>query len=282
MKICDMNRLTLTLLLTILTLATMRAEDPMSRPVTSTYSLAAGRQHVQATYLSPIKYSGTALSARGLWSKAMPFNPESAVMHFDADMTFSDLLNPAETAKMIGLNAKFGWGMSWRKRMAGGWQVTAGGSVDLNGGAYYLLRNGNNPVEAIARAGIGGVASVSKTLKIGRLPILVWDRVKLPVTGVFFSPSYGETYYEIYLGNHKGLVHGGWFGNNFCLGNTLTATLDFGRTAMTVGYAFDAMNQWACNLNTRVITHQFVIGVIPGGLGLKKRAANINTVYSNF
>ena len=255
-----------------------------SRPVTGTYSIEIGRRNVLASYLSPLHYTGKTYGASGSWSKAMPFAPEKAIMHFDAGFYFSSLLNPAQTASMVGLQGSFNWGMSWRRHLPSDFQLTLGGTVGMQGGAYYLLRNGNNPVEAIADFNLAARASLSRPIKIGRLPILLRDEVSLPSLSVFFSPEYGETYYEIYLGNHKGLVHAGWWGNNFRIDNLLSATLDFGRTAMTVGYRFNAYTQWACNLNTKIMTHTFVIGVVPGGIGLKKRRAKLPTevIYSTY
>ncbi|MCH5241495.1 MAG: DUF3316 domain-containing protein [Muribaculaceae bacterium] len=252
-----------------------------SRPVTGFYNLEIGGTTVKASYLSPLRYKGTQYSLSGSWSKAMPFNPEQAVMQFDVNADFSNLLNPAQTARMVGLNGEFAWTMSWRKRVAHNFQFTAGGGIDLSGGAYYLIRNSNNPVQAMANLSITLAASVSKHFKIGRLPVLVSDRVKLPSLGVFFCPGYGETYYEIYLGNHKGLAHAGWWGNNFRIDNLLSFTLDFGKTAMMLGYRLNVYTQWANNLNTKIITNSFVIGVIPGGIGLKKhRSAPESAIYS--
>lgn len=242
-----------------------------ARPVTGIYALEFSRTSVLATYLSPLKYQGNQFSLSGSWSKALPFNPENAVMQFDGSASFCNLLNPAQTSRMVGLTGEFSWDMAWRKRLPKSFQITLGGGFDLYGGAYYLLRNSNNPVQAIANLSLMMTGSVSKHFQIGRLPILISDRVKLPSFGVFFNSEYGETYYEIYLGNQKGLAHTGWWGNNFRIDNLLSVTLDFGRTAMTMGYRFNTYTQWANNLNTKIFTHSFVIGVIPGGVGLKKR-----------
>lgn len=246
------------------------SEITQSRPVTGFYSLGYGHNEVLATYLSPLKYTGSTYSVLGQWSKAMPFNPRHVIMTFTADANFSNLLNPAKTASMLGLTGSFSWGMAWRTNLPESIQLSAGGAVEIAGGAYYLLRNGNNPVEALASASINLTASLSRPFRIGKLPIVVAERVSLPSLGIFFSPQYGETYYEIYLGNHKGLVHPGWWGNNFRIDNLLSLTLDFGRTAAMIGYRFNAWTQWANNLNTKIFTHSLVIGVIPGGIGLKK------------
>lgn len=252
-----------------------------SRPVTGYYNLEIGGTFVKATYLSPLTYKDTQYSLSGNWSKALPFNPEHAVMEFDLNADFSNLLNPAKTARMVGLNGDFTWTMSWRKRLSHNFQVTAGGGLDISGGAYYLIRNSNNPVQAMANVSLTLAASASKHFKIGGLPVLVADRVKLPSFGVFFCPGYGETYYEIYLGNHKNLAHAGWWGNNFRIDNLLSFTLDFGRTAMMLGYRLNVTTQWANNLNSKIITNSFVIGVIPGGIGLKKpKASPEETIYS--
>lgn len=262
----------------------LRAQEPQvsSRPVTGFYNIEMGSAWVKATYLSPLVYQGPQFSVSGSWSKAMPFNPQKAVMQFDVRADFCNLLNPAQTARMVGLNGDFTWTLSWRHKLSHNFQVTAGGGVDLSGGAYYLLRNSNNPVQVMTNLSLAMEASASHHFKIGRLPILVADRVKLPSLGVFFCPGYGETYYEIYLGNLKGLAHAGWWGNNFRLDNLLSVTLDFGRTAMMLGYRFNVTTQWANNLNTKIFNNSFVIGVIPGGIGLKKTEKHLpeETIYS--
>ena len=212
----------------------------------------------------------------------MPFNPRHAIMEFDASFGFSSLLNPAQTASMIGLNGAFSWGMSWRTLLPQNINIAVGGAAELSGGAYYLLRNGNNPVQAMATGSLNITAALSYPFRIGRLPILVADKVSLPSIGLFFCPGYGETYYEIYLGNTTGLVHAGWWGNNFRIDNLLSFTIDFGRTALQIGYRFKAHTQWANNLNTKIITNSLVIGIIPGGIGHKPRKPRIpsETFYS--
>ncbi len=150
--------------------------------------------------------------------------------------------NPRGTARMLQLGGDFDWGLSYRFTPLPALQVTAGGNVGMSGGVLYQLRNGNNPVTALASVGIGINASISYHFKIGRLPVVVEDRFKVPSLSVFFSPQYGETYYEIYLGNHSNLAHAGWWGNNSGINNRLSIYLDFGRTAMQIGYRADYRN----------------------------------------
>lgn len=254
----------------------------ISLPVTGTYALEIGGENILSTYLSPLHYSGSSWGISGHWTKAMPFNPEKAVMEFNVRGRLNSLLNPAQTASMMAIYGSFSWGMSWRKRICHDIQITAGGALQIAGGAYYLIRNSNNPVQALAQATLDLTASISKTFKIGKLPVLFSDRIQIPSLGIFFCPQYGETYYEIYLGNYKDLVHPGWWGNNFRIDNLLSFTLDFGKTAMTLGYRLSAFNQWANNLNTKILTNSFVIGVVPHGIGLKKNTRKLpeETIYA--
>ena len=255
-----------------------------SRPVTGIYSIEWGHKNVLATYLSPLHYSGSNIGLSGEWSKAMPFNPQNAIMRFHGGMDFSNLLNPAQTARMIGLNAYFNWGMEWRRKLPKNFQFTLGGAASLKGGAYYLLRNGNNPVQAMGNVSIDVTGSLSKAIRYKKLNLLIEDQVSVPSLSLFFMPEYGETYYEIYLGNTSHLVHGGWWGNNFSLNNLLSFTFDFGRTAAMIGYRFNMQTAWANYLNTKIFSHSLVVGIIPGGLGLKKKVSRVaeSTVYADF
>ncbi len=276
MKINKLSTVAILILCIVFPSRISRAEvTDKPRPVTSEYRLEIGKGTALSTYLSPLKYSGQSYALSGQWSKVLPANKNHLTMTFNGGVAFQDMVNPAGTAKMLGINGRFSWGMDYRQRLPYNIQIAGGGRLGFNGGALYLTRNGNNPVSALASAGLSLDASISRHFNIGRLPILLRDEIMLPTLNAFFSPQYGETYFEIYVGNHKGLAHCGWWGNNFGLDNLLSATLDFGRTALEVGYRYSISTSRVNHLNTRIISHNFVIGVIPQGIGLKnKRNAN--------
>lgn len=277
-----MNKLLISILITLSPIALPAATTEKasiergiaeeSRPVTGIYGISTGGESALSTYLSPLKYQGSSYGVYGDWRKAMPFSPEQAIMQFSFFSTMGRMENKAHTALMLDLDVDFHWGMSWRKRLPYHIQVTAGGTIGINGGMLWLPRNSNNPVAARAYADVGLCGGLSWHTRIGRLPILIADNVRLPGAGCFFSPGYGETYYEIYLGNRSGLAHFGWIGNHFGIDNLLSVSLDFGRTAMQIGYRLQADTSWKNNINTHIYRHLLVIGVIPGGLGLKKKS----------
>lgn len=255
------------------------APSELQRPIVQQYRIGFGSSRSLSTYLSPLSYSGNAFSVSGEWSKASQWCPENLVMDFNATFNLRKMRNPRHTAVMDGLDLYFSWGMAWRKRLPYNLQVTAGGALRVNGGALYLTRNGNNPVTALASAGLDITASASWHTKIKRLPLIVSNQISVPSLSAFFSPQYGETYYEIWLGNHNGLAHCGWWGNNFGIRHLLSVKLDFGRTAMELGYLYDRQSYWAGGLNTVINTHQLVIGVIPYGLGIKRKRTINSPLY---
>lgn len=251
--------------------------EEKGRPVIGSYRLELGRRIDYSSYLSPFSYRGTDFAVSGFWTKAMPFNPKHMAMNFEGRANFGNLLNPARSAREIDFHMQIQWGMMWETRPAENWLVGVGGNVGLYGGLMYLPRNGNNPVSAQFATGIGAAGYASYLFHIKELPVLVSDRLNLPLMSGFFCQDYGESYYEIFLGNRKGLAHFGWPGNRAGVDNLLCVSLDFGRTAMEVGYRFSMQNERANNLTTRIFNHAFVIGVIPGGLGIKSKRNDIIT-----
>lgn len=268
------------LLLWLPTALKAQGREESGRPVFGSYRLEVGRRTAYSSYLSPFSYAGTDFALSGFWTKMLPQNPHHLAMHFDGRVNFASLENPAGSASEYDLHALVSWGLEWQKRWPGYWTFGAGGEVGVWGGMLYLMRNSNNPVSAQFSTGISAGVYGSKLLRIGKLPVLVSDRISLPLASGFFCQDYGEPYYEIYLGNRKGLAHFGWPGNRFGINNLLMVTLDLGRTAMELGYRFTFQNEQANNLTTRLTSHMFVVGVIPGGLGIKtRRSDSVTPLY---
>lgn len=263
----------------------VRGEEGFSHPVTSVYSLSIGRMSALDTYIAPITFTGPDLILNGQWSKALPCNPERLKMQFDARLGVGFLKPVSRNCTMYDFDFAFSWGLSYRWRPAPRWHVSAGGALGFDGGCLYLPNNGNNPAAARLTAGLSLRGSVSYNLKIKRLPVLISDEVSLPTLNAFFAPDYAETYYEIYLGNHSGLAHVGWWGNHFQIDNLLAFDLDFGSSALRLGYRFRVNSSWINHIDSRMVTHAFEIGFIPGGIGLrpaakpKVKAERISSLY---
>ncbi len=255
------------------------------RPVMSAYMVEVGSASVLDTYLSPIKYKGVNLGLGYERMQAMKFSPEKWIMQLEAGVNYSPAENPAESHTIHTLMADFKWGMMHRWKMMPELQLFAGGSTQLRGGALYAPANSNNVVSVKINwsADFTGMAVYNR--KIGKLPVTFRYQATLPVLGVFYSPEYGESYYEMYVGNHSGLVHFGWIGNHFSMTNLLTADVHLGNTTLRVGYRGTIDTSWINSLNTQIFNHSLVLGLsgewisVKYGSKMSEHARIISAIY---
>lgn len=244
----------------------------VSRPISSTYQLETGGGSAVDTYVSPLRYHGFHLALSGDWTKALPQGKDLS-MTFQGRVEGMRLRNPAGNATEWQGAVGFNWLMRRGWCLTPRFVVAAGGGAGLYAGALYIPRNGNNPVAAKGQLTLQGAASASYTFNVGSHRITLHDEVVLPVVGAFFSQNYGQPYYNIYLGNSKGLVHCGWWGNNFCIDNLLSGRITFSRGTLGLGYRYRLYSQHISHLDTRIQTHAVVISWSPSRLCC--RPANI-------
>ena len=247
-----------------------QAQEPI-RPVLSAYTVEIGSSHIADTYLSPLKYSGGATALNYERMQAMEFSPEKWVMRLNARAAFNWAKNTVRNASMLDLDIDIRWGMMHRWRMPQGFILMAGASTGVAGGTFYNARNSNNPASAKASWTVNASGSAVWNGSFHGIPLCARYLVEMPLTGIFFYPEYGELYYEIYLGNHSGLVHGAWPGNFFRLENLATVDMRFGGTIVRLGYRGNVLSTKACGLVTRRVTHTLVIGLASEWLTLSAR-----------
>lgn len=236
------------------------SSEPL-RPLTSLYSLEIGAARNFNTYLSPIRQTGTHAAISGAWSRAAGFAPEKVIMEFDARLAMDFTCNRQHTSSMTGIDFALGYDMLYRIHPVHGLQLAGGAGLELDAGALYLPRNSNNPVAARFSLDLTLNLRADYSFRIGRLPVRITDRFSLPSFGVFFSPQYGESYYEIYLGNHSGLAHAGWWGNHFACANTLSAQFTVCNIRLSAGYRVECRSSYVSHINTRLVNHSFVFGI---------------------
>lgn len=267
--------------------ASAEDEPEVIRPVTAAYTIEGGTSHIADTYLSPIKYSGWTTSLRYERMQAMKFSPDRWVMQLATSVSLQRALNYVRNSTLWYAGVDFSWGMMRRWQVTSGLTLAIGGEAAADLGCLYSPRNGNNPVSAKAAVTIGATGYAAYNMKIGRLPVTLCWQPSLPVTGVFFSPDYGELYYEIYLGDHDNLVHCAWWGNYFRLDNALTADLHFGATSLRIGYRGMILSTKVNNLVSHHFTHSAVVGVSGEWLSLNPRrrmspkARIVNALFQN-
>lgn len=244
---------------------------PPLRPVTSAYMLEIGSSSVADSYLSPITYRGWSAAFAYERMQAMKFDPDNWVMQLNARIELDRGRNHADNATTWRIDGTFSWGMLRRWHPLPGLTLAAGGSTGIDAGCIYNPRNSNNPASAKLAWTVNATAYAAYNLRIGRLPVTLRYQPVLPLAGIFFAPEYDELYYEIYLGNHDGLVHFAWPGNRFAMTNLFTADLHFGATSLRIGYRGYTFSSKANDLVTNIHTHAFVIGLSGEWLSLSRR-----------
>lgn len=252
--------LALLILLNPLTARTAEPEAPL-RPVFAAYTVEYGTSHLADTYLTPLKYSGTHFGLDYTRYQAMKFSPEGWTMRLHGNLSVDKTDNPARNATMWSAMISLDWAMMHRWRPTSRLTLALGGETGIEAGAIYNARNGNNPASAKGAWTLSLTGYAAYRTSVGRLPVTLMYHPVLPVTGLFFAPDYGELYYEIYLGNHSGLVHPAWWGNRFKLDNLVTADLHFGATSLRIGYTGTIFSSRVNDIVTRRFTHAVTIGV---------------------
>lgn len=247
------------------------------RPVTSSYMIEAGSSQLADTYITPLFYDGWHGALSYERNQAMKFAPAHWSMQLMARATFDRAQNPARNAAMLNAEAELRWAMQRRWNLPiKGLRVGIGPAIDARGGVLYLSRNGNNPASAKGAITIDALGFASYRLTVGKLPITLRYQADLPIVGAFFSPDYGQLYYEIWLGEHKGLVRAAVWGEYFRLDNLLTADLHFGGTTLRLGYHNDVISTKTRGIISRRVTHAFVLGIVTEWLSLNTRKRNYN------
>lgn len=283
----------LILLFCAISAITLRAGEQSSdsvtvvRPVFAAYAVEVGSAHLADTYLSPIKYTGWHVGFDYHRYQAMKFDPDNWLMQLHANLGVDRTENPAQNATMWNLMLSADWGMMRKFRLPSvtGLTFALGGSTGVDLGCLYNTRNGNNPASAKAAWTVNLTGLASYRTNLWRLPVTFTYQPTLPVAGVFFAPDYGEIYYEIYLGDRSGLVHGAWWGNYFKLDNQLSADLHLGATNLRLGYHGGIFSSKINDVVTHIFTHSLSIGVSGEWISINprkepaKNARIVNAIY---
>lgn len=222
-------------------------------------TLEVGGTELYSSYLSPLVYRGWSVATQGVWRRPMRFDRRWE-MEFRGKLELGRGGSPAGNSGMWETQGRFSWGME-RIWETGRWRLGIGGSVGVTGGVLYLSRNSNNPAAAIAEGNISLTGRAEYRLSLCGRPLILFERVAIPSASILFSPEYGETYYEIWLGNRRGLVNAGWWGNNFGIDNLLGAEWKLGERWLVVGWRSELESSWVHSINTRLWRNAAVIGI---------------------
>jgi hypothetical protein len=240
----------------------LHAQD--NKPVPLTYQstlVGFGTNHIYDSYLSPLKYSGINV---GLIYEQMSMiglgNGNFASQHhFFIDYSYTE--NNTKTASNQSGLFEYNFGIPYRFNVNENFQVFAGPQAGILFGFIYNSRNGNNPASAKVNinAGLSGIAAYKFMIK--SQPFRFRYQFNLPVVGSMYSPQFGESYYEIGLGNSEKLFYVSSFHNYFVFKNILSVELPLNWITMRVALVNSFYQTKINDLTTQIRSNTFYVGV---------------------
>lgn len=233
-------------------------EMPIKKAVNQSTLFGVGTMVLTDTYLSPLEYNGLTLSLFHERLNATSLLRGKLLLQQQFFLQAASTDNPISNAKTYYGNIDYHLNGFHPILNTNSFRLLAGAGADLSLGGIYNIRNSNNPAQL--KTSINLNASLLAFYK-WRLLTLRWQ-VTSPLLGAFFSPEYGQSYYEIFvLGNNTGTIHFATPANQRGLRNYITADYPIGKVTLRAGYLRNYYRTEANNLITSISSHQFMIGL---------------------
>ena len=218
-----------------------------------------GSASITDTYLSPLEYCGTSYSLLNENLKRTPLLNRKLLLQQQIEIQIATTKNPVKTASSYYGDIAYYLNGYYPIIEVDHFRLLGGGGWDISLGGIYNERNTNNP----------GSVKVSTSLNLNAMSLYNWKQFTFrwqlgtPFIGMFFSPEYGHSYYEIFaLGNDKGVVNVASFNNQLALRNYFTVDYPLKRITIRAGYLGDYYKTDVNNLITKISSHKFMIGLV--------------------
>ncbi|HZJ79406.1 MAG TPA: DUF3316 domain-containing protein [Dysgonamonadaceae bacterium] len=255
---------------------------PIKKAVNQSTLFGVGSMILTDTYLSPLEYNGLSLSIFHERLNATPHFKGKLLIQQQFFLQGASTDNPISNAKTYYGNVDYHLHGFYPIVKTNSFRLLAGAGTELSIGGIYNIRNSNNPAQL--KTSINLNASMLAFYK-WRLLTLRWQ-VTTPLIGAFFSPEYGQSYYEIFvLGNDSGIVHFALPTNQRGLRNYITADYPIGKITLRAGYLRNYYRTETNDLVTSISSHQFMIGLAFESLSFGRRDIEQNdwlkSVYNN-
>lgn len=245
---------------------------PIPLRTNNTLSVSIGSANMYDTYLSPLEYKGFSIHLmyeqmrRTTWFDYKFYKQQI----FELDLSKGD--NPAKNVSEYWALLSYRIGGHYMVYNTDNFRLGLGGLWDINGGVLYNERNGNNPASARAYSNLNLSVTASYKFKWGAVR---WQ-IDSPFMGILFSPKYGQSYYEISLGNSVGLVNFASYHNQRALRNYISMDIPVNKYTIRVGYMGSWYQTKVNEIQTHQYTNSFVIGFPIEGVKKPKEKAHID------
>lgn len=261
----NLRRFTYILFLSFCFLAPLPAQsdrDSVLRVRQHTWLFGGGRLNVLDTYLTPLEYSGPALSVAHFSERRARWGGGRVTAFTLYSLRGALLSSPVENHDAIDGDFSFAHAFHYRFSPWHGLHLGVGPMVEAGAGFTYNDFGGNNPAQARLSADLAASFVAAYDFRLLRLPAKARMQVDVPMLGACFMPRYGQSYYEIF-----GLGHGD---RNVRFTHPLNApsarmlatlSLSLRRTTITLGYQGEARQRDLSGIKQHAWHNAFVVGL---------------------
>jgi len=224
--------------------------------------LGWGFSRVYDTYLSPLDYSGNNIVFLSEQLKMTNIANGNIVSLSSYSIDYSWTKNPSETASFYSGLLEYDYGFLFKFPLTDNFRIFAGPQADVLLGFIYNNRNGNNPATGKFHLDLRVSAMASYTFKIKSRTVLLRYCFAMPVVGMMYSPDFGQSYYEISLGDNSQLAYYSSFVNHFSIKQSLTVETPLLSTlSLKTGIVHSHYETRINSLNTRISALSFCLGM---------------------
>jgi len=255
-----LNKILLPLFFSICVLQTAFSQEDEGRVQTRSLILGIGQSAVIETYLSPYKYSGT--NYRLIFESERDSKDGLSTYQHSISLDYAKASNYSDR----GLNHTgfIEYSFSCLRKVISTDKLHAkiGCAPDFLIGAIYNVRNDNNPIEAKVNLNLDLAGRLDYRFRYKQVPFVLSYDLRMPIVGAGFSPDYGQSYYEIFeLGNRSNIVHLLSLHNQWTFNNRMLLEFPVGKNSLKVGYLLNLYQTRINNIETSVLSHNFMIGI---------------------
>lgn len=240
-------------------------------------SFAIGNSSMYDTYLSPLKYKGISYRLTDERMKRTSWFDHRFTRQQVIDLEVSSTENPAGNVREYMIMGQYSWGGHYNLYRTDQFRFSAGALWNVTAGVIYNQRNSNNPASAKAHSNI----NLSLIAFYNWKKITFRGQVDSPLFGILFSPHYGQSYYEISLGNSVGVVNFASIHNQRALRTYFTADIPVSKVTFRIGYLGSFYQTKVHNITSHIYSNSFVIGFVSESINISGNKIKTNKIINS-
>jgi len=251
----------------------------LSGPVNNSTMFGIGSSNLYDTYLSPLEYTGKSFRVFNERMKRMKWFKGKFTGQQIVELEFAMTDSPANNVSEYWFMLSYSLGGHYNLVRTPNFKFSVGPVWNLSAGVLYNERNSNNPASA----------RLYTNLNLSVIVFYQWKMLTFrwqmdsPFIGVLFSPNFGQSYYEISLGNTVGVANFASLHNQRALRNYITVDFPINKVSLRLGYLGSHYQTEVKGLQTHTYSNSFVIGIVSESINLSgnriKKAQPIKSSY---